>query len=145
MAGGMAGKERLPFGQAVGQAAADTVRWTSELVAWLGRIVTGQTSGAELRDSLSGPIGIFRTVGESARLGIGYLLLLAAVLNINLGLINLLPVPVLDGGWLLFLAIEAVLGKPLKPEYQGVAQFRSEERRVGEEGRARGGGDQYKQ
>jgi len=123
MAGGMAGKERLPFGQAVGQAAADTVRWTSELVAWLGRIVTGQTSGAELRDSLSGPIGIFRTVGESARLGIGYLLLLAAVLNINLGLINLLPVPVLDGGWLLFLAIEAVLGKPLKPEYQGVAQF----------------------
>ncbi len=72
---------------------------------------------------VAGPIGIVRTVGESARLGIGYLLLFAAVLNVNLGLINLLPVPVLDGGWLMFLTIEAIRGKPLKPEQQGMAQF----------------------
>lgn len=123
MASGMAGKERLPLGQSVVQAAVDTWQWTWDLVSWIGRTVTGRTSGAELRDGLAGPIGIVRTIGESARLGIGYVLLFAAVLNINLGLINLLPVPVLDGGWLLFLAIEAVRGKPLAPEQQGMAQF----------------------
>lgn len=123
MAGGMSGKERLPFGQSIAQAASDTVQWTWELLAWIGRTVTGQTPGEELREGLAGPIGIVRTVGESARLGIGYLLLFAAVLNVNLGLINLLPVPVLDGGWLMFLTIEAIRGKPLKPEQQGMAQF----------------------
>lgn len=123
MAGGMAGKERLPFGQSVVQAATDTWQWTAELVSWLGRTITGQTPGEELRESVAGPIGIVRTVGESARMGIGYLLLFAAVLNVNLGLINLLPVPVLDGGWLVFLLIEAVRGKPLPAEQQGMAQF----------------------
>jgi len=123
MAGGMAGKERLPLGASLARAAADTGQWTWELVSWLGRTVTGQTPGEELRESVAGPIGIVRSVGESARMGIGYLLLFAAVLNVNLALINLLPVPVLDGGWLLFLLIEAVRGKPLKPEQQGMAQF----------------------
>lgn len=123
MAGGMAGKDRMSFGQSIVQAASDTWQWTWELVSWLGRTITGQTPGAELRESVAGPIGIVRTVGESARMGIGYLLLFAAVLNVNLGLINLLPVPVLDGGWLVFLLIEAVRGKPLPPEQQGMAQF----------------------
>src|SRR5690606_7616067 len=71
MAGGMSGKERLPFGQSIAQAASDTVQWTWELLAWIGRTVTGQTPGEELREGLAGPIGIVRTVGESARLGIG--------------------------------------------------------------------------
>ena len=123
IAGGMAGKERLPFGAAAAQAASDVVQWTWELISWLGRTITGQTPGAELRESVTGPIGIFRGVGETARMGVGYLLLFAAVLNVNLALINLLPVPVLDGGWLLFLVIEAVRGRPLKPEQQGMAQF----------------------
>lgn len=123
MVDSMAGKERLPFGQSIVQAASDTLQWSWEIIAWLGRTVTGQTSGAELRDSLTGPIGIVAAVGETARLGVGYVLLFAALLNINLALINLLPVPVLDGGWLLFLAIEAVRGKPLAPEQQGMAQF----------------------
>lgn len=123
MAGGMAGKERLPFGESIVRAGVETGQWTWELISWLGRTVTGQTPGQELRESVAGPIGIVRSVGESARMGFGYLLLFAAVLNVNLGLINLLPVPVLDGGWLLFLTIEGIRGKPLAPEQQGMAQF----------------------
>lgn len=123
MAGGIAGKEKLPFGRSLVQAGRETGEWSWALISWLGRTITGQTPGQELRDSVAGPIGIVQTVGESARLGFGYVLLFAAALNINLGLINLLPVPVLDGGWLVFLTIEGIRGKPLKPEHQGMAQF----------------------
>src|SRR5690606_37837137 len=77
----------------------------------------------ELPADLSGPLGIFRIVGESAQAGWLYLLQLAALLNVNLGLLNLLPVPVLDGGWLLFLGLEGLRGRPLAPEHQGLAQL----------------------
>jgi len=123
MGGGTAGKQRLPLGTSVVRAARDTLDWTLSLVRWLGGIITGATPVEQVRDSLSGPIGIVVGVGESAQSGIGYLLLFAAVLNVNLGLVNLLPIPVLDGGWLLFLLIEAIRGRPLAPEHQGMAQF----------------------
>lgn len=123
MAGGLAGKERMPFGQAVVQATKDTAGWTVDLLSFIGGAITGRTPAAEVRENVAGPIGIVRSVGETAKMGFGYLLLLAAVLNVNLALINLLPVPVLDGGWLVFLLIEGIRGKPLKPEHQGMAQF----------------------
>ena len=56
-------------------------------------------------------------VGDFAAHGIGSLMFLAAVLNVNLGLINLLPIPILDGGWLLILIVEALGGRPLKDEH----------------------------
>jgi len=123
MGGGTAGKERLPLGTSMARAAQDTVGWTLSLVRWLGGVITGQTPAEQVRESVAGPIGIVVGLGESARSGIGYLLLFAAVLNVNLALVNLLPIPVLDGGWLLFLLIEAVRGRPLSPEHQGFAQF----------------------
>ena len=58
-----------------------------------------------------------------AKEGIGSLMYLLAVLNVNLGLLNLLPIPVLDGGWLVLFAYEAVRGRPVKPEHRGIAQF----------------------
>lgn len=123
MAGGLSGKERLPLGQAVVQATKDIAGWTVDLLSFLGGIVTGQTPAQEVRENVAGPIGIVRSLGETAKMGFGYLLLFAAVLNVNLALINLLPIPVLDGGWLVFLLIEGVRGKPLEPEHQGMAQF----------------------
>lgn len=123
MAGGLAGKERMPLGRAFVQATKDTAGWTVDLLGFLGGIVTGQTPAQEVRENVAGPIGIVRSVGETARMGFGYVLLLAAVLNVNLALINLLPIPVLDGGWLVFLLIEGIRGKPLAPEHQGMAQF----------------------
>lgn len=123
MSGGLAGKERLPLGRAAGQAVKDTAGWTVDLLSFLGGAVTGRTPAEEVKENVAGPIGIVRSVGETAKMGFGYVLLLAAVLNVNLALINLLPIPVLDGGWLVFLTIEGIRGKPLKPEHQGMAQF----------------------
>jgi regulator of sigma E protease len=64
-------------------------------------------------DELGGPLRIAQLSGEVAQIGVGPLLSFMAVLSINLGLINLFPVPVLDGGHLLFYAAEAIRGKPL--------------------------------
>lgn len=78
---------------------------------WL--ILTGTLS---FRESMTGPVGIFVITGEVARLGLVYLLQLLAVLSASLAIFNLIPFPVLDGGHLLFLAIEKLKGKPLKPK-----------------------------
>jgi regulator of sigma E protease len=69
-------------------------------------------------EDLSGPLGIARLSGQVAALGAGSLVTLIAVLAANLGLINLLPIPVLDGGHLLFYLAEALLGRPLPQRAQ---------------------------
>ncbi len=65
---------------------------------------------------VAGPIGIVSFVGEAAEVGLTSLLFLTAVISINLAIINILPIPALDGGRLLFLLIEVVKGSPIKPE-----------------------------
>lgn len=72
---------------------------------------------------VTGPIGIFGMVGSTARMGFISLLFLVAILSVNLAVVNLLPIPVLDGGWILFLVLEGIMGRPLKPEQRGVAQL----------------------
>ena len=62
-----------------------------------------------------GPVGLVTLVGAAANFGFGYLLFFVAVISINLALLNLLPLPALDGGRLLFLLIEAIKGSPIKP------------------------------
>src|SRR5690606_37744241 len=101
----------------------DTWNTITSLLGWIGQIITGKTGAEEVRDNLAGPIGIAILVGESAQRGMGYLVLLTAMINVTLGLVNLLPIPVLDGGWLFFLVLEALRGKPLNPEHQGLAHF----------------------
>lgn len=68
---------------------------------------------------LSGPIGIVSEIGTAAAVGLKSVLWLAALITINLGLMNLLPLPALDGGRILFLGIEAVTRKPLNPKVEG--------------------------
>jgi regulator of sigma E protease len=74
--------------------------------------------GARGTEELGGPIGIAKMSGEVARLGPTALIGFMAVLSVNLGLINLFPIPVLDGGHLLFYAAEAVRGRPLGQKAQ---------------------------
>ena len=76
------------------------------------------TGNASLND-LAGPIGMTQVVGQAASVGVSSLLLLAAFITINVGIFNLLPIPALDGGRLLFLIVEAIRRKPIKPEYEG--------------------------
>lgn len=111
-------KPRYPFLTSVRAGVVQTYRLTAQLIGDLGRMITGRQ-----KVEISGPIGIVQIVGETARHGIPQLIILAVILNVNLGLLNLLPVPVLDGGWLLILILEALRGKPLAPETRGIAQF----------------------
>ncbi len=71
---------------------------------------------------LGGPIAIARAAGQQARAGLKYFLSMLAFLSINLGVLNLLPVPVLDGGHLALLGIETAMGRPLRPRAREVAQ-----------------------
>jgi len=65
---------------------------------------------------VAGPIGIVSVVGEATEVGFSSLLFITAVISINLAIINILPIPALDGGRLFFLVIEAVKGSPIRPE-----------------------------
>src|SRR3989338_9147852 len=67
---------------------------------------------------MTGPIGIFYITGQAAKMGLVYLLQLMGVLSASLAIFNLLPVPVLDGGHILFLAIERIRRKPISYKMQ---------------------------
>jgi len=82
--------------------------------------VTGVVAGRESADQLSGPVGIVRVTGKVAVLGFGPLMQLAAMLSVSIGLLNLFPIPLLDGGHLLFYAIEAVRGRPMSERAQEI-------------------------
>lgn len=80
--------------------------------------LTGVIVGREAADQVGGPIRIAQISGQVATIGIGALMHLAAVLSVSIGLLNLFPVPLLDGGHLLFYAIESVRGRPLSERAQ---------------------------
>ncbi|MBN9580768.1 MAG: RIP metalloprotease RseP [Afipia sp.] len=83
-------------------------------VAYIGGIFAGRESA----DQVGGPIRIAQISGQVATIGLAALIHLAAVLSVSIGLLNLFPVPLLDGGHLLFYAIEAIRGKPLSERSQ---------------------------
>ena len=78
-------------------------------------IITGRVS---LKESMTGPIGIFIITGKAAQMGLIYLVHLMGLLSASLAIFNLLPLPVLDGGHILFLIIEKLRGKPLSVKSQ---------------------------
>ena len=94
------------------------MRQTGQIVrqTWevLGQLLTGNRSVKDL----SGPLKIAKVSGEAASMGVASLIFLAALISINLGFINLLPLPMLDGGHLLFYAYEAVRRRPAPPQAQ---------------------------
>jgi len=100
---------KLNPASAVTRAVGETWNLSVTTLEALWQMVIGTRSA----DELGGPLRIAQLSGEVIQLGIGPLLWLMAVLSVNLGLINLFPVPVLDGGHLLFYAAEAIRGKPL--------------------------------
>lgn len=85
-------------------------------VDYLGGVITGRESP----DQLGGPIRVAQVSGQVATLGFVALINLAAVLSVSIGLLNLMPIPMLDGGHLVYYAIEAVRGRPLSERAQDV-------------------------
>ncbi len=97
----------------------ETYTWTKTIIGAVGKLVTGQFS----IDALSGPVGIYKSTDTVAQSGIYSLMRWAAILSINLGIMNLLPLPALDGGRLIFFAIEAIRGKPIDRHKEGIVHF----------------------
>lgn len=83
----------------------------------------GLFSGRYGVEAVSGPVGITKTISEAAKTGMLNVLYLVTVISINLGVMNLLPIPALDGGHLLLYFIEAIRRKPVKREVEGIINF----------------------
>jgi regulator of sigma E protease len=104
--------------ESVGIAAEQTWNWSATITIGLVKMVTGKIPTHDI----GGPIEIVRQAGRQAAMGLEFLLMFTAVISLNLGILNLLPIPVLDGGHLFFFAIEAVLGRPIELRYREMAQ-----------------------
>lgn len=101
---------------AAGRAVVATYTLTAMTLEAVGEIIAGTRSSKEL----GGPLRIAQISGEASQVGLLSIVWILIVLSINLGLINLFPIPVLDGGHLLFYAAEAIRGKPLGPKAQAI-------------------------
>jgi regulator of sigma E protease len=104
--------------EAVPNAIQNTWSQTMFTLRMLGRMVTGEVS----IKNISGPINIAQFAGDSAQRGLRYFLGFLAMISISLGVLNLLPVPVLDGGQIVFQSIEAIKGSPLSERSQILGQ-----------------------
>ncbi|TCD13210.1 RIP metalloprotease RseP [Oricola cellulosilytica] len=102
--------------ESVGMAVAETWYIVERTGGYIGGVITGR----ENADQIGGPIRVAQVSGQVATLGFVALLNLAAILSVSIGLLNLLPVPVLDGGHLLFYLFEALRGRPMSEQAQEV-------------------------
>ena len=114
MAAGDVRTERVGPIAALGMGFGETWSVIERTLSYLGGVVAGRESA----DQLGGPIRIAQVSGQVATLGFPPLLNLAAVLSVSIGLLNLFPIPLLDGGHLLFYLIEAIRGRPLSERAQ---------------------------
>lgn len=110
--------QQLGFFQSLKTACLQTFGVTVAILLSLFQMITGQLSG-----DVAGPIGIAQMAGQAAKVGFEKVLQLTAILSINLGLFNLLPIPALDGGRLFFLFIEGIRGKAIDPKKEGLVHF----------------------
>lgn len=108
-----------PFRYAMEKAVAETIDVTRFILIGMRRLIQGRLS----LDSLSGPITIYEVAGEERRKGTDYFIWVMALISINLGLLNLLPIPVLDGGHLMFFTVEALMRRPLPLRVREVAHI----------------------
>jgi regulator of sigma E protease len=101
--------ERLGLGEAIVEGGRATANASTQILRTVRGLFSGRISGR----TIGGPILIGQLAGESARMGLDTFLGFMALISINLAILNLLPIPVLDGGQFLFLLAEAVIRRPL--------------------------------
>jgi regulator of sigma E protease len=112
--------ERVPvgLGEAISRSGTEMAIYTTSIFMFIERLVSGQGSGSDL----AGPVAIAQMAGQRARLGLESLMSFMALLSVNLGVLNLLPIPMLDGGHLTVMAIEAVIRRDLSQRQKEVLQ-----------------------
>lgn len=84
-------------------------------------LVVSLAMGQGVSAGVAGPVGIASVIGQSARLGVSYLLNITAMISLSLAVINILPVPALDGGRVLFVGLEKLLGREVPQKYERIA------------------------
>lgn len=104
---------------ALGVAFKQTLQLTETTLTLMGRLVTGKLG----LKSISGPVGIAQGAGDSGRSGFVYYLFFLALVSISLGVLNLLPIPMLDGGHLLYYALESIMRKPLPESFKSIGLY----------------------
>ena len=109
--------------QSVRYGVKETYEITLLLIDAVGNLITGQVAVTDDEEGLMGPVGIFQTIDTTAKAGAIYVVNLMALLSVNLGLLNILPIPALDGSKLVFLAIEGLRGKPVDPSKENFVHF----------------------
>jgi regulator of sigma E protease len=109
---------RYPPGAAVGMALARTWETSVFSLKMLGKMVTGEISWR----NLSGPVTIADYAGQSAQLGLAAYVAFLALISISLGVLNLLPIPLLDGGHLLYYFVEILKGSPVSERTMELGQ-----------------------
>ncbi len=98
----------------------ETVHQTSELFAMIGRAFSGRVS---VQNTVAGPITIARAANAYAQHGVAWYLSMLALLSLSLGILNLLPIPILDGGHLLYYLIELAKGSPVSERVMAAGQY----------------------
>lgn len=112
---------RLNIFKAIGWGCKETFLFTKALILGLTGMATGSVQVT--KDDVGGPVMIISMIVQFANSGLYQLLLFAAFLCMNLAVINLLPIPALDGSRIIFLLVEGLRGKPIKPEREGMVHF----------------------
>ncbi len=118
VAAGKLGKIELGPWQALKEGLKETYKWIELTFLVVGKLFQGVVS----IKTLGGPILIGQMTGQIAQENIGYLIPFMAIISINLGILNLFPIPILDGGLIVFLLIELMIGKPLSIKKRELAQ-----------------------
>jgi regulator of sigma E protease len=108
---------QLGPGDAVTQAVVTCYDMLVQTMAYVGQMI----SGSRGTEDLGGPLRIAHASGQAAQVGVEQLIMLSILLSLNLGMINLFPIPILDGGHLLFYGFEAILRRPLTERTQEFA------------------------
>ncbi len=111
-------QEQVGLLKAIEMGATQTLWWIKTLILSVIKILQGRISAQDI----GGPILIVQAAGQQAQVGLESLLHFMAVISINLGILNLLPIPILDGGHLLFFALEVIMRRPVNMRHREIAQ-----------------------
>lgn len=116
---GMAERQKFGFFEAIGNSFEYVVSIMGEMFSFLGGIFTKGVQEGEI----GGPVAVINILGQAVRAGFETVLRMGVLISVNLGIMNILPIPALDGGRLVFLIIEAIRRKPIAPEKEGMIHF----------------------
>lgn len=112
------GLAKYPWYKAIYHGVVSTGIYLKEILFAFGTLLGGLFTGAGVGEAVSGPVGVAVLTGQVARLGIIYLLQFTALLSLNLAVLNILPIPALDGGRLFFVLLSKVIRRPITPRVE---------------------------